>query len=109
MVGVLEMKDAKFDGIPQAISVVPVSSEGNVNLKKNVGDYLGISDRTLYLIVGKEILLTTERSDIQAKIRGNRLCLPEEILTKLELEKGSLVAMLQRSNAVALKKMEIMV
>ncbi|MBM3240171.1 hypothetical protein FJZ31_28130 [Candidatus Poribacteria bacterium] len=101
------MKNATFDGIPQVISVVPVSSEGNVNLKKNVRDYLGTSDGALYLIVEKEILLTTERADIQAKIRGNRLCLPEEILTKLELEKGSLLAMLQRQNAVALKKMEI--
>ena len=101
------MKNAELDRIPQVISVVPVSREGKVNLKKNVRTYLGASNGKLYINARKEILITTEKSGIQAELRGNRLCLPEEVLTKLELEKGSLLTMIQRQEAVALKKMEI--
>ncbi len=100
------MRNAELDGIPQVISVVPVSREGKFNLKKNVRSYLGASNGKLYINAGKEILITTEKSGIQAEIQGNRLCLPEEVLTKLELEKGSLLTMIQRRNAIALKKME---
>ena len=101
------MYELPKDRIPQIMYVVRMSRDGKVNLKKNVKNYLGADDGDLYLDTEKEILLTTEKSGVQAEVRGNRLCMPEEVLTKLELGKGSLLTMIQRRKAVALKKMEI--
>jgi hypothetical protein len=102
-------KNAAPDRIPQIMAIAPVSRDGKVTLKKKVRDYLGTVGRDLYLDVRQEILLTTRKSAASkpAEMQGNRLLLPGEILTELELEKGALLAMIQRKGAVALKKMEI--
>jgi len=99
------MKDV-LNGIPQVMAIVRVSGNGKVSLKKEVRDYLGTGNEALYLNEQNEILLTTRESASgnSAQVQGNRLCLPEEVVAKLGLEKGSSVAMIQREKAVALKK-----
>ena len=97
------------EGIPQIIAIVSVSREGVISLKKLVRDYLGAGDGTLYLESESEVLLTPRPSSAgkPVQISKNRLRLPDDVLTKLELERGSLVAMVQRAGAVALKRLEV--
>lgn len=103
------MGKAPSDGIPQVIAIVPVSREGRVSLKKDVRNYLGAGQGALYLDSRKEILLTARQSPTgkPAQVLGNRLRLPGEVVAKLTLGRGSLLAMIQRAGAVALKKMEV--
>ena len=104
------MRNAPLDDVPQVVAIVRASGEGKVSLKKAVRDYLGAEGDSLYLCTrGEEILLTARGSpsDAPAELLGNRLCLPGQIVARLGLQKGSMVAMIQRGDAVALKKMEI--
>ena len=96
-------------GIPQVLAIARVSSKGTVVVKKGVTDHLDKDTGPIYLSDQEEMLLTTMASaaDELAELRGNRLRLPAEIMVKLKLAKDSLVAMIQRPEAVALKKMEI--
>jgi len=105
--GVAEMRIA--NDIPQVVAIVKVTGSGETNIKKSVREHLGSDSRPLYLNVGKEVLLTTKKT-ARARavvIRGKRLPLPKDIMATLKLEKGSLVAMVQRENGVALKRVEI--
>ena len=114
------MNNATVDGIPQVISIVPVSRDGKVSLKKDVKNYLDGDSKDFYLDAQEEeVLLKTRKSATGklAELKGYRLCLPEDIVAKLKLAGGSLLAMIQRlglsskayrnQGAVALKKMEI--
>ena len=103
------MKRATSEGIPQVVATARVAATGAVTLNKGVRDYLGVGDGPLYLSHQMETFLTARESagSRLAEIRRNRLHLPEEVVTKLGLEKNSLVAMVQRPEAVALKKMAI--
>ena len=103
------MRNATFDGIPQIVSIVPVSRDCKVSLKKEVKSYLGADSKDFYLDTQKEILLTTRESATGklAELKGYRLSLPKNIVTNLELNESSWLAMIQRKEAVALKKMEI--
>ena len=89
--------------------MAPVSREGKVSLKKVVRNHLGATNGALYVDAQVEILLAVQRSatGTPVEIQGNRLCLPPEIVARLGLGKGSLLAMIQREKAVALKRMQI--
>jgi len=92
-------------GIPQIISIVPVSPDGKMNLDKSVKQYLGMKG-SLFLDIRNELLLSVERRkgeemDIE---NGNNILLPEEALRKLNIRARSLVGLVQRDNAVAIKK-----
>ena len=103
------MRNATSNGIPQVLSIVPVSRDGKASLKKEVKSYLGAGSKDFYLDTQKEVLLTAQGSGTgeSAELKGYRLCLPEGIVAKLGLNENSWLTMIQRKEAVALKKMEI--
>lgn len=100
--------------IPQVVSITPVSSDGLINLGKEVSKQLGMDGtRKLYLRLGKEIQLSTKvvtgrRLHI---VDGNRARLPDDVLRKLGISKDergkSLVGLVQRRDALAVKRFEV--
>ena len=78
-------------------------------MKREVRDALGVKDGPLHLDVGEEILLTPRKSAAARRVemQRSRLCLPDDVVQKLKLETGSLVAMVERDRGVALKKFVI--
>jgi hypothetical protein len=105
----LEMKPSTADRIPQVLAIVPVTGKGRVSLKKVVRDYLDPAGGTLYLRIDREVVLTPQEStgSMQAEVAGSRLDLPVEVIARLDVARGSLLAMIQRQHAVALKRLEI--
>jgi bifunctional DNA-binding transcriptional regulator/antitoxin component of YhaV-PrlF toxin-antitoxin module len=107
------LTESRLGGIPQIAGIVSLSAKGEVTLKKAVRNHLrlGKASGGLCLKVGEEVLLTaTSRKPVEGmrvKLRGNRLLLPQNIVERLGLEKGSYVAMIQRSDAVALKRLDV--
>ena len=96
--------------IPQIVAIVHVSREGIISLKKAVRQHLGIENaQTLYLDLRDEVLLSAKPSTGQETplMKGNRIRLPEEVLGKLDVAVGGLVGLVQRENAVSVKKVGI--
>lgn len=100
-----KMHEATVRDIRRAATVVTVRS-GRVKLPREVTDYLGTAKGPFYLKVQKEILLTTTPSARAslAEIRESSWSLPGQVRSKLGLADGSLVAMVRRTDAVALKR-----
>ena len=100
-----------FDNeVPQIIAIVPISQDGKLNLKKIVSEYLGVKKaERLFLDTRNEIRLSTIEATGEEipVLPGNKLCLPEGVLDRLEIAGSSLVGFVQRENAVAVKKVEI--
>lgn len=104
------MKKPLLGKIPQIVAILPVKTGGKLRLVKSVKDYLGLEkEQSLYLDNKDEILLTTGASNKPeiAVDRGGSLFLPEAVIQQLELTESSLVGLVQRPNAVAVKKVEI--
>ncbi len=96
--------------VPQIIAIVSVSPDGKMNLKKDVRGHLGMKDgQTLFLDTQDEIILSAQekKGEEIALMKGNRIRLPERALSKLDITDGSLVGLVQRRNAVAVKKFEV--
>ena len=94
--------------IPQIISIVLVSPDGKMNLDKSVKQYLGMKG-PLFLDICDEVLLSVKRrkGDEMDVKNGKNIILPEEALLKLNICVRSLVGLVQRGNAVAIKKFEV--
>lgn len=95
-------------GTPQIISIVPISPDGKMDIDKSVWHYLG-KKGTLFLHVRDEVLLSVERrngeeTDVKD---GKKIILPEGALKKLNIRTRSLVGLVQRGNAVAIKRFEV--
>jgi len=100
----------RLNRIPQIISIVSISRGVELNLVKAVLEYLGVVEaNSLYLNIGKEIVITSEGDggDQVLFTRGSAICLPGEVIRKLELKDKALVGFVQRSDAVAIKKVDI--
>ena len=98
------------DEIPQIVAIISVTSEGMMNLKKAVRQHLGLRDaQTLFLDMRDEILLSAKSptGEEMRLIKGNRIRLPDKVLGRLGVAGGRLVGLVQRENAVAIKKVEI--
>ncbi len=77
---------------------------------KSVKDYLGlVPEQSLYLDMQDEILLSTDSSHKTriAVDRGGSLVLPETAVHRLGVSAPSLVGLVQRPDAVAVKVVEI--
>jgi len=97
-------------GIPQIIAIASVSHDGKLNLKKTVLEHLGVRKaERLFLDTQNEILLSAAEGTGEeiSVLAGNKLRLQEEVLNRLAIAGGSLVGYVQRENAVAVKKVEI--
>ena len=105
------MGSTATDGIPQIVAIVSISADGRLNLKKAVRQHLGLGDgQTLFLDMQDEIILSTEEGKavgLPLEIeKRSRISLPEDVLKKLGIAERSPVALVQRRNAVAVKKLE---
>ena len=95
---------------PQVIAIVSVYPDGRMNLKKAAREHLGMRGRQrLFLEMSDEILLSTDETKGEEidLIKGNRVRMPEETLKRLGITEKSLVGLVQRKNAAAVKKVEI--
>lgn len=103
------MASVATDNIPQVIDIVPASQDGKVSVKKIVRDYLQAGREALHLDCGPEILLRPRActSTMPANMSGSRLQLPREAISTLILDKNTLVAIIQRTEAVAIKRLAI--
>jgi len=98
------------DEIPQVVAIISVTSEGTMNLKKAVRQHLDMGDaQTLFLDMRDEILLSAKPSTGEEipLMKGNRIRLPDKVLERLGVAGGGLVGLVQRENAAAIKKVEI--
>lgn len=97
------------DEIPQVIAIVSISPDGKLKLKKVVKEQLGMKEaQPLFLQMQDEMTISTEKGNGEevSVTRGNSIHLPNEALEKLGIDDRSLVAFVQRSNGVAVKKFE---
>jgi len=95
--------------IPQVIAIISISADGKLKLKKAVREHLGMKEsRPLFLHMQDEMIISTEKDKGEevSVTRGNSIHLPNEALEKLGIDDRSLVALVQRSNGVAVKKFE---
>ncbi|UCH33620.1 MAG: hypothetical protein JSV65_13755, partial [Armatimonadota bacterium] len=96
--------------LPQIVGIVQISSDGRTKLSKAVRRYLGLSDgRRLFLDLGDEIILTArrgKRSELLVEA-GDRMSLPEAALRTLRIDGKSLVGLVEREKALAVKRLEI--
>ena len=95
--------------IPQILAIVRPSADGKVPLKKDVLKYLGAGACSLFLDTGNEVMLSASPSvsAVPAEMQGTRAILPLECVAKIGLEKGDLLAMVQRDGALALKRLAV--
>ena len=102
-----KMHEAMVKDIQRAAAVVTVK-KGRIPVRQAVVDYLGSANGPFYLKVQKEVLITPTRpaKAVEIKFSNKAFVLPEAVLTKLELADGALLAMVRRTDAVALKRAE---
>ena len=106
----MKEKKKKSDDIPQLVSITSVTAEGMLTLRKVVRQYLGIDgQKKLYLKTTSEIILSAKAGkgkpiEIDQK---NRIFLPNEVHNLLGINKKIQVALVERSNAVAIKAFKI--
>jgi hypothetical protein len=96
--------------IPQIIAIVKASSDGRMNLKKDVRTHLkmGTAEK-LYLDTEEEVRLTAKegKGEEVSIERGNRITLLERAIEKLALTDGGSVGFVQRGDSVAIKRVRI--
>ena len=92
------------------IAIVSVYPDGRMNLKKAAREHLGMrGHQRLFLDMSEEIVLSTDETkgeEIEL-IKGNRVRMPGEALRRLGITEKSLVGLVERKNAAAVKKVEI--
>jgi len=94
-------------GIPQIISIVPISPNGEMNLSESVKQYLGMKG-ALFLHVPDEVLLSVESiKGERMDVRNGGIILLGKALRKLNISTRSLVGLVQRDDALAIKRFEV--
>ena len=104
------MGKATWQDIPQIVAIVSVPANGRISLKKTVRQHLELEPgQPLFLSQADEITLSTEAQGAAIALeKGSRVTLPKEVLARLEISKGAYVGLVQRPNAVALKRVDIL-
>ena len=97
------------EGIPQVLVITRVTGTGRVALKKVVREHLGGEGVPLYLQVDDEVALTQHATGRAAPVEmsSSRVALPEEVLTRLGVGGGAQLAFIQRPEAAAIKRFEL--
>jgi bifunctional DNA-binding transcriptional regulator/antitoxin component of YhaV-PrlF toxin-antitoxin module len=95
--------------VPQVVAITSISTEGKLTLKKAIRQYIGLqTGQLLFLDVGAEILLSMAATGMEVPVdRRNRISLPERVLEKFGIAERTLVGLIQRPDAVAVKRVEI--
>ncbi len=105
------MGGATVDRIPQIVAIVTVSAQGRLNLKKAAREHLDLGNaQAVFLDMGDEILLSAEggRGTECPLAKGGRITLPEYALSILGIAGRSLVGLVQRERALAVKRVDIL-
>jgi hypothetical protein len=100
---------SESENIPQVVAIVSISAEGKLTLKKAVRQHLALQPgQSLFLDMQKELLLSTDAVGSEVPVdERNRVGLPERARERLEVVGKTLVALVQRPRAVAVKRVEI--
>ena len=95
--------------VPQVMAIVRCAAGGLVRLRKIVIEYLGGDGSRLNLTRNGEVQLRAWPSSdsIPVELSRGRLQLPAAVSQMLGLEAGSLLAMIERPGAIALKRFEL--
>ena len=99
--------------LPQVVSIAPLRSDGSLVLKKVVRDYLGLrAGGALDVRIGDEVWLTpapesSQSSESLPVDRRGRVQLPSEVPAALGAGEIGKIALVQRLNAVAVKRVSI--
>jgi len=92
--------------VPSVLSVVPVDGKGRINLRKEVTSHLGAA-RGYCLEVGGEVRLRQPGKGERAETKGRRLDLSGDAAARLGVSESDLVALVERREAVAVKKLTV--
>jgi hypothetical protein len=99
------------EGIPQIVTIVTLTAKKQINLKKAARQHLGLQNgRSLWLTEGPEVLLSAAPSVGGTEVevsKGNRVTLPDFALDHLGIQPKSMLGLVQRPNALAVKALEI--
>ena len=92
--------------VPQVIAIVQPTRANKISLKKIVREFLQAGKEPLYLVVGDEVRLSARPSPTAIPVEGSgsRITLPEAVIETLGLTSDTLLAILEREGAVALKR-----
>jgi len=97
--------------IPQIVAIVSLTAKKQINLKKAARQHLGLQDgHSLWLVEGPEMLLSATPSVDGTEIevgKGYRVTLPDSALALLGIQARSTLGLVQRPNALAVKRLEI--
>lgn len=96
--------------IPQILAIQSVGEDGRLYLKKAVRTYLkAVDDEPVFLVQGDEVWLTAQgdRGTPLALEGRGRVTLPEAVLSRLGLTAGGDAALVQRPDAVAVKRVAV--
>jgi len=95
--------------LPQIICLSKIGKENKIRLKRAVLRYLKHQpDQNLYLKFENEFLLNTkEITGIEIPLENNYITLPEDVHKHLQIEKNTYICFIQRPEAVAIKKFEV--
>ncbi len=97
------------EDVPQVIAIVQPTRAGKISLKKIVREFLQTGKDPLYIEMGEEVLLSAKPSPTAIPVEGSgsRIVLPQAVVKTLGLNQDTLLAILEREGAVALKRFEI--
>ena len=97
------------EDVPQVIAIVQPTRANKISLKKIVREFLQAGKEPLYLEMEDEVLLSAKTSPTAIPVEGSgsRIILPETAIETLGLTPDTLLAILEREGAVALKRLEI--
>ena len=96
--------------LPAVLAFIPISADGWITLNKTVRKHLEFEElKKLFLEMHDEVVITSQGNNVKqiASTKGNRIQLPEKALKKLEVSANSLVALIERKDAVAIKRFVI--
>jgi hypothetical protein len=95
--------------VPQVVAITLLSAEGKLTLNKAVRQYLGLqTGQSLFLDMEEEILLSTAATGTEVPVdKRNCVSLPGWAFEKLGVAGKALVGLVQRPDAVAVKRVEI--
>lgn len=103
-----------LDGIPQIVAIVSLTAKKQINLKKAARQHLNLeAGQPLWFTEGHEVLLTTTppaggTAAVEVMVsKGNRVTLPDSTLDRLGIQAKSVVGLVQRPDALAIKKLAI--
>lgn len=96
--------------LPQVLTLAKGSKNGKIFLKKNIRHHLGIKNNAVvFLTTDHEILISAvkTRNARKLQLENSSLRLPDDVFGKFLIAQDSLVGLVERDQAIAIKSFEI--